>query len=300
MVNPPPAYIGRFAPSPTGPLHFGSLIAAVASFLDARANAGHWLLRMEDLDPPREPAGAAERILDQIQHLGMHWDGEVLYQSTRLAAYEAALDSLRERGLCYPCVCSRQRIRELNSVYDGHCRDIEHPPGAAIAWRCLTRSLVVSIEDQIQGCFEQNIELDCGDFVIRRKDSLFAYQLAVVIDDAHQAITHVIRGHDLLDSTPRQVYLQGLFQLPSLNYGHVPVVVNELGQKLSKQHFATPIETDNGTHMIHLALSFLGHSPPSARKFASPAEILDWGISHWDIQAVPKLATIKQSDSPAG
>ena len=287
-------YIGRFAPSPTGPLHFGSLLAAVVGFVDARAHQGRWLLRMEDLDPPREPAGAAGEILSQLWQLSLEWDGEVLYQSSRLGAYEDTVKSLGERGLCYPCDCTRRQVKAMGSVYNGRCRTRTAPPGGDSGLRLKTESVTIGFDDLIQGPYQQNIEQEAGDFIIRRKDTLFAYQLAVVVDDAFQQISHVIRGYDLIDSTPRQIFLQRLLGFSTPRYGHIPVIVNESGRKLSKQHFAEPVDIGNGPRLIHQALKFLGLNPPAIQQSAEPREQLDWALRNWDIQAVPKLANIPQ------
>lgn len=294
-ADPHSVYVGRFAPSPTGPLHFGSLLAALASFLDARANNGLWLLRMEDLDPPREPADAAETILQQLQDLHLHWDGEVLYQSSRQESYLSALTTLAERGLSYHCDCNRQRVRDLGSVYDGACRRRSTPASEPFAIRLRTRDEEIGFEDLIQGHFRQNLERDVGDFIIRRKDRLFAYQLAVVIDDAFQGVTDVVRGWDLLDSTPRQLYLQSILGYPQPRYAHIPIAVNAAGQKLSKQHFAKAIDAKEGSELVYHALDFLGQNPPGDLHKTAVGEQLDWAIQHWDIQAVPKLATMPES-----
>ena len=292
-------YIGRFAPSPTGPLHFGSLVAAVASYLDAKSNNGKWLVRIEDLDPPREPSGAADLILCQLEALGMHFDGEVLYQSTRLAAYEEALAQLNGKGLCFACNCTRGKIQSTGSVYDGHCREqsigLVNQTNNRFAIRLKTSESNISFEDKIQGMVQQNIQSACGDFVIKRKDKLFAYQLAVVVDDAYQNITHVVRGYDLLDSTPRQIYLQQKLGLPKPSYAHFPVAADRSGEKLSKQHFAASIDTNSAAEYLVLAMEFLGLDISSADKKAEPENILAWGVKHWDIQRVPKLATINGS-----
>ncbi len=289
---PGASYVGRFAPSPTGPLHFGSLLAALASFLDARANGGAWLVRVEDLDPPREPAGSAELILDQLHSLGMQWDGNVLYQSSRLDAYAQALERLRAEGLCYPCDCTRLQIRAMGNVYDGSCRDRSHPPKKPHAIRLRTDAIELGFEDAIQGEFSQQLATDVGDFVLLRKDELFAYQLAVVVDDAFQDITHVVRGWDLLDSTPRQMYLQRRLDLDLLRYAHIPIIVDEQGQKLSKQAFAPSIETNKASAAIFRALQLLGQSPPREIEKENPDAILQWAIPNWDIQSVPKVARI--------
>ena len=295
--KPDPSYVGRFAPSPTGPLHFGSVLAAVASYVDAKANQGLWLVRMEDLDPPREPEGAAEQILDQLNELGLVWDDEVLYQSRRLENYQKALTELQENQLCFRCDCTRPQIKAMGPVYDGTCRRRIPPPEIEFAIRVKTGDTVITFEDLIQGSCRQNIGMDTGDFVIRRKDRLFAYQLAVVVDDEYQGITHVVRGFDLLESAPRQIYLQQLLHYTTPIYGHIPVVVNASGDKLSKQTFAPAADIQYSSQLIHQCLGFLGQAPPAAQLHADPQSQLQWAIEHWDIQAVPKLAKLPQ-DSP--
>ena len=292
-ANKPGRYIGRFAPSPTGPLHLGSLVAALAGYLDARAAGGVWLLRMEDLDPPREPPGAADAILRQLEQLGMTWDGAVLRQSTRLAAYGQILRDLRERGLCYPCDCSRRDVRAMGAVYDGRCRARLRPPPGSCALRLLTEAKVWGVDDHIQGRYEQNLERDAGDFVLRRKDGLFAYQLAVVADDAFQGVNRIVRGIDLLDSTPRQLYLQSLLGYPRPAYAHFPVLLNERGQKLSKQHRAAPVDTRQAAPLLRRALCFLNHPPPA--DLVGPRELLDWAIGNWDILRIPARRGISAS-----
>lgn len=295
-------YIGRFAPSPTGPLHFGSLVAATASYLDAKHNDGKWLVRIEDLDPPREPSGSSDLILSQLTALGFTWDNEILYQSARLGAYQEALADLNNRGLCFACNCTRGRIISVGSVYDGHCRgqstdlaDDANSGDNEYAIRVITPDLEISFEDQIQSLVRQNIGKECGDFVIKRKDKLFAYQLAVVVDDAYQNITHVVRGHDLLDSTPRQIYLQQQLNLPQPVYSHFPIAADPIGDKLSKQQFAPSIDTNSAVEYLLLAMKFLGLPISTVDKSATPQELLAWGTEHWDIQNVPKLATINGS-----
>ena len=288
MINH--GYVGRFAPSPTGPLHFGSLVTALASYLDAKANDGKWLVRVEDLDPPREVTGSSTLILEQLQALGMDWDGEVLYQSTRLSAYERILEQLENRKVCFSCDCSRQRVSRLEGIYDGRCRSRRLMSSSELAIRLKIRPGTIEFADGIQGDFSQNLENEVGDFILRRKDGLFAYQLAVVADDAEQEITHIVRGYDLLSSTPRQIYLQQLLGLPTPSYAHIPIIVNGLGQKLSKQHFAEPIDLKNAPSLLVSALQFLGMTPPPSLIGAAPATLMAWGTEHWDIQRVPKLA----------
>jgi len=283
-------YIGRFAPSPTGPLHFGSLVTALASYLDARANGGKWLVRVEDLDPPREVTGSSTLILEQLQAFGMDWDGDVLYQSSRLSAYERILEQLENRKVCFNCDCSRQRVSGLKGIYDGRCRSRGLTSTSGLAIRLKIKPETVRFTDGIQGDYAQNLEREVGDFILRRKGGLFAYQLAVVADDATQEITHIVRGYDLLSSTPRQIYLQQLLDLPTPSYAHIPIIVNALGQKLSKQHFAEPIDLENAPSLLVSALQFLGMTPPSSLIGAAPASLMAWGTEHWDIQRVPKLA----------
>lgn len=273
----------------------GSLIAALASYLDARARSGEWLLRMEDLDPPREPVGAAETILRQLEALHLHWDGPVLYQSERLDAYQAVLDTLAARDLIYRCDCTRQRLKTLHGVYDGHCRNNSPEKNKKSAARLQVANSSFGFVDRIQGAYEQNLQRAVGDFVVRRKDLLFAYQLAVVVDDEFQQITDIVRGYDLLDSTPRQIYLQQLLGYRTPNYAHFPVIVNATGQKLSKQHFAAPVETSRGVELIFLALQYLGLSPSANLSRSDCDTLLSWAIENWDIQLVPKLANIPES-----
>lgn len=288
-------YIGRFAPSPTGPLHFGSLIAALASFLRAKSQQGRWLVRMEDLDRPREVAGAADHILRTLEALGLEWDGEVMYQSRHQVAYEAALQKLRNLGWAYPCGCTRSEIAAAQPdgtnnelVYPGTCRQGLLPGRAARAWRVRTTAEPIHFEDLLQGVQSQVLQRLCGDFVIRRADRLFAYQLAVVVDDAEQAITEVVRGCDLLDSTARQIHLQRLLALPTPDYLHLPVATDVAGNKLSKQTGAAPVDPRQGGAVLVAALQFLGQRPPQEMGRASPAEVLRWAAEHWRLSSVPR------------
>lgn len=301
MSNLP--YLGRFAPSPSGPLHFGSLLVGVASYCDAKAQGGRWLVRIEDLDPPREPAGTAAQILDQLRAFGLQWDGEVLYQSERLGAYAAALTQLANEGLCFRCECTRADLRAQGNLYSGRCRahgvsarDLQYGDAqgdrAQAALRVRVGNERIAIEDRVQGRFEQALGLEVGDFVIRRKDGLFAYQLAVVIDDAYQGVTDIVRGIDLLDSTPRQRCLQDYLGLPEPRYAHVPVVVDAAGNKLSKQSFAPAVDPAQASTLLTRCLDLLGQAPPATLGDAEPQEILSWAVSHWDMQRVPKLATL--------
>ena len=265
-----PEYRGRFAPSPTGPLHFGSLVAALGSYLDAKYHHGNWLVRMEDLDTPRCVAGAADDILRTLEVYGLHWDGEVIYQSQRTSAYEHALQQLQDAGVAYPCCCTRKEIADSalhgidGPVYPGTCRNGVPAGRTARAWRVnthLPNSSPVSFIDSLQGRISQRIENDIGDFVVKRADDLFAYQLAVVVDDAYQGITDVVRGADLLLSTPRQILLQQLLALPTPHYLHLPVIVNAQGEKLSKQTLAEPLRKDMVVVTLFQALLQLQQCP---------------------------------------
>ena len=299
-------YVGRFAPSPSGPLHFGSLLAGVASYCDAKAQGGRWLVRIEDLDPPREPAGTAAIILDQLLAFGLQWDGDVLYQSERLDAYAAALTQLANEGLCFRCECTRADLRAQGNVYSGHCRaqgvsarDLQYGDSrgdrAEAALRVRVSDQQVAVDDRVQGRFEQALKKEVGDFVVRRKDGLFAYQLAVVVDDAFQGITDIVRGIDLLDSTPRQLCLQRYLNLPEPRYAHIPVIVDTHGDKLSKQSFAPAVDTTQASRLLLRCLELLGQQPTAALSSAAPDEILSWAVTHWDMQQVPKLATLSET-----
>lgn len=289
-----PPYRGRFAPSPTGPLHFGSLVAAVGSFVDAHAHGGAWFVRIEDLDPPREVPGAADEILRVLEVCGLHWDGEVLYQSRRLAVYEEALETLRQQGRVFPCACTRKEIadsavgEENSGVYPGTCRKGLAPGKNVRSHRLLVDEGQVDFVDAVQGKISQNLAAEVGDFVLKRADGWHAYQLAVVVDDAFQQITHVVRGADLLDSSPRQIFLQRLLGVSTPFYCHLPLVVDELGAKLSKQTLAPAIkENEIGMQLIS-ALSALGQKPPPVLNGASAAEILAWAVEHWERNLIGK------------
>jgi glutamyl-Q tRNA(Asp) synthetase len=295
---PGTAYCGRFAPSPTGPLHFGSLVAAVASYLEARVRGGEWLVRREDVDTPRTVAGAADDILRTLDALGMTWDGDVMYQSARSEAYRAAFERLQRDGKVYPCGCSRREIADSavfgieNYVYPGTCRPGLAEGRGARSWRVLTNGPVVAFTDAIQGLVAHDLERDIGDFVLYRADSLYAYQLAVVVDDADQGITHVVRGADLLDSTPRQIYLQRLLGYPTPYYAHLPVAVNAAGQKLSKQTLAPAVDVRNAGAALVSALAFLGQGPPVGLARASIADVWRWARDNWRLQRIARKRTI--------
>ena len=289
MVSPATPYIGRFAPSPTGPLHFGSLATAVASYLDARHYHGQWLLRMEDIDPPREMAGAADLILKQLENHALHWDSKVLFQSTRSDAYRETLKQLEADGLIYRCHCSRQQLKERGGLHPRRCTYTGNPDRPHALRLAVADQSEITYTDLFQGQQHQHIKQEVGDFVLHRKDGLFAYQLAVVLDDAFQGVNHVIRGSDLLDSTARQIYLQKLLGVASPQYGHLPVAVDAAGNKLSKQNMAASVERTTPTLNLWVAMQWLGMTPPQALQQVTPGELITWAIPLWDRKAVPGL-----------
>jgi glutamyl-Q tRNA(Asp) synthetase len=262
-------YRGRFAPSPTGPLHFGSLVSALASWLDARAHRGEWLVRIDDIDGPRTVPGAAEQILATLAHFGMHADAPPVWQSQRVTRYEQAFERLRAAGSVYPCGCTRKEIadsllhahaRNTTLAYPGTCRSGLHGKPAR-AWRLRVpdgAAAVTSFNDRWQGLQSQDLSTEVGDFVLRRADDQWAYQLAVVVDDADAGITDIVRGADLLDSTARQIYLQRCLGVPTPTYLHVPVVTNEAGEKLSKQTGAGAVDAHQPLEALHAAARHLG------------------------------------------
>jgi glutamyl-Q tRNA(Asp) synthetase len=291
-------YRGRFAPSPTGPLHFGSLVAAVGSYLEAKTRGGAWLLRMEDLDPPREQPGAAERILRTLEACGMNWDGNIMYQSKRGETYRAALARLEAQGLVYVCGCSRREIADSGLgpdgalIYPGTCRMGLAPGKTPRATRVRVDHQAIEFEDAVQGKIRQNLAAEVGDFVLLRADGLYAYQLAVVVDDAEQGITDVVRGADLLASTPRQIYLQRLLGLGTPRYLHLPAVVNAAREKLSKQTHAPPVDERNPVPALTQVMEFLGQAPPADLRRATLAEFWSWALSHWDAQQIPRRRSL--------
>ncbi len=294
-----PLYRGRFAPSPTGPLHFGSLVAAVGSFLDARARGGEWLLRMEDIDAPRCSMAAAEDILRTLESFGFAWNGAVVWQHQRQAAYADALLQLQKIEQVFPCACTRRELADSllatdgAAIYPGTCRLGMAEGKKAQAWRVRVSPASASaapivFEDAIQGRIESDLSRDAGDFIVRRADGMFAYQLAVVVDDAAAEITHVVRGADLLLSTARQIFLQHCLGLPAPFYAHLPVVVNAAGEKLAKQTLATPLDSKRPMVGLISALTLLGHKPPPELVDASLDELWAWAIRHWRLENVPR------------
>lgn len=289
----PPRYCGRFAPSPTGPLHFGSLVAAVGSYLHARAHGARWLVRMEDLDPPREIPGAADDILRSLDAHALVRDGEVIYQSRRHERYAAVLEAMLRAGLVYPCACTRREIADRavpgidGPVYPGTCRGGIAAGRRPRSWRVRALDADIVFDDEHYGRRRQNVAAEVGDFVLKRADGLYAYQLAVVVDDAEQGITEVVRGADLLDSTARQIMLQRLLGLATPTYMHLPVAVDAAGEKLSKQTRAARVDPAHAARNLIAALRFLGQDPPPSELGESPAVILAWAVQHWNPNAVP-------------
>lgn len=299
-------YRGRFAPSPTGPLHFGSLVAALGSYLEARRAGGEWLVRIEDIDPPREVPGASDEILHTLEQFGFEWDGQVMFQSRRHDTYLEVLAMLEHEGLTYRCGCSRKEIAQLSQqlgltpgVYPGSCRNHPVSPHHRHAIRLLSEGQQVRFEDRLQGQIEQDVEREVGDFVLRRADGLFAYQLAVVVDDAEQGISHVVRGSDLLDSTPRQIALQRLLGYPTPDYAHLPVAVNSAGQKLSKQTFAPALDIHRPLPALWQALRFLGQAPPLELLQEELSAFWHWALGHWQLKSVPRRLSLPYPDDEA-
>ena len=289
-------YIGRFAPSPTGLLHIGSLLTALASYADARAHGGRWLVRMEDLDPPREMAGAADDILRTLEAFGFEWDGGVAYQSRRYDLYHEALGRLKAKGLVYPCDCSRKdwqavaRAGADGFVYNGCCAglDPQRALHASPAWRVRVPDEIIGFDDAVVGHYAQNLAHDIGDFVLLRADGFWAYQLAVVADDAAQGITHIVRGQDLLVSTPRQLWLQRALDTPEPHYAHLPLLVNGAGQKWSKQTLAPALDLGAREALLRQVMAYL--KLPAAPEVGRPQDLLAWAVRHWDMAKVPKAA----------
>lgn len=288
---PASAYRGRFAPSPTGLLHAGSLTTAVGSYLHARSQGGQWLLRIEDLDPPREVPGAADAILRTLEALGFTWDGPVIWQSQRLTAYQDALDTLIASGHAYPCACTRREIALAGHpgvdgvVYPGTCRNGLAAGKTGRAWRLHVPAGEVMFMDGHYGAQRQDVAHQVGDYVLKRADGLFAYQLAVVVDDAWQGISEVVRGADLLDSTPRQIVLQRALNAPTPRYTHLPLLVNAAGEKLSKQTLAPAIRPDQAADELRLALTRLNHAPPADCQGLD--ELWSWALAHWSLARAP-------------
>ncbi len=294
-------YRGRFAPSPSGSLHFGSLIAALASFLDAKSfitpngDSGKWLVRIEDIDPPRELAGASSAILTTLEAFGLHWDESVLYQSQQSERYQDTLTDLHQQNLSYYCQCTRAEIKALGGIYQGHCRTLKQPKNNS-AIRLINQHGLYQFDDIFQKQEQEQVHCNQAlakeDFIIHRKDGLFAYQLAVVVDDIYQNINHVIRGCDLLEPTARQLTLFATLKSPTPKYGHVPLVVTTKGHKLSKQNKAPAIDNNNPQQALIAALKFLGQAPDPNLTFEKVDDIICWAINHWSRDKVAKTKEI--------
>jgi glutamyl-Q tRNA(Asp) synthetase len=276
---------GRFAPSPTGPLHFGSLLAALASFLDARARDADWLLRIDDLDIYRTVEGSEAAILKSLEAHGLPWDGSIIRQTERLPLYESALERLSAEGHTFFCTCSRTMLKGL-ATYPGTCRGITgHVDDASIRLRVPDRDL--SFQDLIAGEVTENLSHTSGDFIIRRRDGLIAYQLATAVDDGDPQIAHVVRGSDLLENTIRQIYLMELLELMPPTYAHIPTLVTPDGKKLSKQNHAPGLDDDRAAENLTTVMAYLGLRPPADADRWTPAEIVAWGVANWRLEDVP-------------
>lgn len=280
---------GRFAPSPTGAPHFGTLLGALASYLHARASGAEWWVRIEDLDQDRCVSGAADAMLHALERFGLYWDGKVVYQSQRTALYEDALQQLLDQGLAFACGCSRRNLQSApggldGPVYPGTCRDGLPADRPIRSYRARVTDEDICFEDAVQGKQTQNLAREVGDFVVRRADGFFAYQLAVVVDDADQGMTQIVRGADLLGSTARQIHLQRLLGRPMPTYLHFPLILGIDGKKLSKSEQAPAVDISQPEQALYLAFAALGHAPPRG---LSTSDLLAWGVAHWDVTRIP-------------
>ena len=306
MNTPTERYRGRFAPSPSGPLHFGSLVAATGSFLEARTRHGEWHLRIEDVDAQRCSKAAGGEILRALEACGFAWDGDVIWQSRRTQAYVAALETLRAAGRVFPCACTRRELADSTlapdgaAIYPGTCRQGLPPGRAGRTWRLAVGEARVAFDDAIQGRIVSDLASEAGDFILLRADKLFAYQLAVVVDDADAEITDIVRGADLLASTARQIFLQQCLGLPTPKYAHLPVVVNAAGKKLSKQTRAAPVDVSRPGTAVYAALEFLGQRPPPELAGAPVHELWNWARANWRLQLVPRGPAQAGPRTPSG
>lgn len=296
-------YVGRFAPSPTGPLHFGSLLAALASYLQAKSHGGLWILRVEDIDPPRQQDGAIDEILTALERYGFEWDGPVLYQGEGTERHRQIISKLRSSGFAYACSCSRRDLATakqgpLGAVYPGTCRN--GCEGEEYAVRVRTDNVPIGFIDGLQGARTQRLESESGDFVVLRRDGLIAYHLAVVVDDFDQGITEIVRGIDLLDSTPRQIHLQRLLNYPTPSYLHIPVAENAAGQKLSKLTGAPALPLDSASKILVAALDALGQQPPQELAEGPLDDVWSWSIKHWQHAVMAGQIAIPTEDALAG
>jgi glutamyl-Q tRNA(Asp) synthetase len=279
--------VGRFAPTPSGDLHLGSLYTAVASFLDARAHGGRWLLRIEDLDRPREIAGSADGILRTLEHFGFEWDGAVTRQYDRAERYEEALLALHAQQRTFACACSRAQLED-ELRYPGTCRTRQLPADTPTAARLRVEAGQVQFTDLIQGTYRQNVAEAVGDFILKRRDQIYAYVLAVTVDDAAQGVTHIVRGADLLDNTPRQIYLQRQLGLAEPRYAHVPVLTEADGGKLAKSRRSVRLTADSPLPQLWSVFSLLGLAPPASLAAATISDAWRWAITQWDLRQVPR------------
>jgi len=301
MSTAPAEYVGRFAPSPTGPLHFGSLLAAVASYLQARTQNGQWLLRVEDIDPPREPPGSDRLILAALEQYGFEWDGPVTYQSANTSRHEELLQDLIKAGHAYPCSCSRRDLANfsqgaLGTIYPGTCRAACRETD--VSYRLRTTDVVVEYHDALQGLQQQRLESESGDFVIKRRDGLIAYHLAVVVDDFDQGITEIVRGIDLLETTPRHIFLQRCLDFSTPSYVHIPVVKNAAGQKLSKLTGAAAISSKRTNQTLVAALQALRQRPPESLAESALDDIWNWAMKNWNISTLQGQESIPLDQFP--
>ena len=287
-------YIGRFAPTPSGYLHFGSLLAALASYLDARHQQGRWLIRVEDLDQPRSIPGASEHIIETLACYGMYSDGEIIFQQDRLTTYQAQIDQWLTTGQAYYCDCSRRQLAEFNGIYPGTCRHRQLPAAADHAVRLIAPKQPLTALDRLQPPLTQDLATATGDFIIRRRDGIYAYQLAVVLDDIAQGVTDVVRGADLLDSTPRQQWIYQLLGQPLPRYLHIPLLLRADGEKLSKRLGSTPLDPAQAPTELFRALQALAQQPPLALRNANIAEQLEWAIAHWRPQQLSPTQSLQQ------
>ena len=293
-------YRGRFAPTPSGPLHFGSMIAAIGSYCDARAHGGDWQVRIDDIDAPRVVEGSADEILRTLEGFALEWDGSPIYESHNIDAFRNALHALRAAGKVFACACSRREIAKSaitgieGPVYPGNCRNGLPPGRAARSLRLrVDEDTTVRFDDGLQGPVSQELATAVGDFVVYRQDGIFSYHLACVVGDTHQDVTHVVRGADLIDSTPRQIYLQQLLHLSTPAYLHLPVATNERGEKLSKQTHASPVDAAQAASTIYAVLRLLGQQPPQELARWSAADAMQWAVGAWRRDRIPRLAAIE-------
>ncbi len=292
------SYVGRFAPSPSGPLHFGSLVCALVSFLHARQAHGKWLVRIEDVDTTRIQDGAADIILSQLQAHGMQWDDQIVYQTQRQRAYQSALEELIQQKAVYACECTRQAIKAKGKFYTGTCRELALPfLGNSI--RVINNGEQASFEDLHLGKVQVDIDFCTEDLSIRRKDGLFAYNFAVVIDDIFQQVTHVVRGADLIDTTMQQNYLYKLFKMPCVSYFHLPVICNETFKKLSKQNHAEAVDNQFAAQNLLKAFELIGLLSPELSEEMSVSSLVDWAVKHWSPKLLAKQREILLSGTNA-